>query len=85
MQNNQIGNMGVRFCSSCEHNLKCSECSVNYKCENLLKERDALLEQLETSLKENSRLECLLKDRTSKVHELEEKLRNTEKKKEVWD
>ena len=85
MRSNQIGSMGVRLCSSCEHNLKCSECSVSYKCENLLQERDALLEQLETALKENSRLECLLKDRTSKVHELEEKLRNTEKKKEVWD
>ena len=85
MQNNQIGSMGVRFCSSCEYNLKCSECVIKHKHEAVLEKHDAYIKQLEASREEICRLECLLKDRTSKVRELEEKLRNTEKKKEVWD
>ena len=74
MQNNQIGSMGVRFCSSCEYNLKCSECVIKHKHEAVLEKYDALVKQLEATREEKCRLEHSLKERTCELNELAEKL-----------
>ena len=85
MNSNKIGEVGVRFCASCEHNLKCSECTIKQMHEHVLERDDVLRRQLEILREENSQLESRLKDRECKIRELEAKLGEIEtKREEEW-
>lgn len=85
MNSNKIGEVGVRFCASCEHNLKCSECTIKHEYEAMLEKLDAFFKRFETLREENCQLESRLKDRECKIRELEAKLSEIEvKREEEW-
>ena len=83
MVNKQIGEVGVRFCSSCEHNIKCVECSVKAESENLLTAYDTLIEKHRHVRAEADKWKLAFENERARTRELEEELSILRKEKDL--
>ena len=70
MNSNKIGEVGVRFCASCEHNIKCVECSIKAENENLLRSYEALIEKHRHVCAEADKLKLALENERAATREL---------------
>ena len=74
MNNNKIGEVGVRFCASCEHNIKCVECSIKAENENLLRSYEALIEKHRHVCAEGDDWKLGFENAKARICELEKEL-----------
>lgn len=74
MVNKPIGEIGVRFCSSCEHNIKCVDCSIKAENENLLRSYEALIEKHKHVCAEADKWKLGFENARASIRELEEEL-----------
>ena len=70
MKDNSGFNVGVRFCSNCEYNLKCTECSLGEKYERLLAKHDRVLGEAGMLKKELDGLRALVKEKEIQIERL---------------
>lgn len=83
MVNKQIGEVGVRFCSSCEHNIKCVECSIEAENENLLRNYEVLIEKHKQVCAEVDEWKLGFENERARTRELEEELSILRKEKDL--
>lgn len=70
MTDNSGLNVGVRFCSNCEHNLKCTECAIREKYEILFAKHDSVLGEADKLKKEFDGLRALVKEKEMQIKQL---------------
>ena len=83
MVNKQIGEVGVRFCSICEHNIKCVECSIEAENENLLRNYEVLIEKHRHVCAEADKWKLAFENERARTRELEEELSILRKEKDL--